>query len=172
MNYQQLLNLGRVRLSKNFFFREFLHSDVANFYCIQNIPIDPEFAIENGKRLCEELLEPLQEHYGRLFIRSGYRSPALNEFCSKRRLGCASNKNNHAYHIWDIRDHENCAGAMANVVIPSYLAEYKLTGDHSPIAKWVSNNLPYSDMEFFKNLCAFNIGWHEKPKKRIRSFIP
>jgi hypothetical protein len=52
--------LGRVRLSRSFFMRDFLYSEIANFHGIPNLPDDPNLAIAAGKRLCEELLEPLQ----------------------------------------------------------------------------------------------------------------
>lgn len=64
-----LEQLGRVRLSPSFYMREFLYSEVANFYGISNMPDDPDTAIEAGKHLCEELLEPLQATFGRLSIR-------------------------------------------------------------------------------------------------------
>jgi hypothetical protein len=32
--------------------------------------------------------------------------------------------------------------------------------------------LSYSELQFFPKLAAFNIGWHENPKRRITSFIP
>jgi hypothetical protein len=70
-----LEELGRVRLSRSFFMRDFLHSEIANFYGMPNIPDDPELAIHVGKRLCEELLEPLAATFGRIAIRSAYRSP-------------------------------------------------------------------------------------------------
>src|SRR5688500_15234729 len=54
---QALEELGRVRLSPNFFLRDFLYSEIANFYGIQNIPDDLELAIEAGRKLCTELLE-------------------------------------------------------------------------------------------------------------------
>ena len=65
-----LETLGRERLSKSFFMRDFLYSEVANFYRLPNIPENPDLAIANGKRLCEELLEPLQATFGRITIRS------------------------------------------------------------------------------------------------------
>ncbi len=52
--------LGRARLSPNFFFRDFLYSEIADFYGVANIPDDPDAAIAAGRRLCEALLEPLQ----------------------------------------------------------------------------------------------------------------
>ena len=36
-----LENLGRVRLSPNFYMREFLYSEIANFYGMPNMPDDP-----------------------------------------------------------------------------------------------------------------------------------
>ena len=55
-----LEDLGRVRLSANFYLRDFLYSEIANFYGIPNIPDDPDLAIAAGRKLCEALLEPLQ----------------------------------------------------------------------------------------------------------------
>ncbi|MEE4346540.1 MAG: hypothetical protein V2I53_07090 [Paracoccaceae bacterium] len=52
-------DLGRVRLSPSFYMRDFLHSEVAAFHGIPNIPDDPDLAIAAGRRLCADLLEPL-----------------------------------------------------------------------------------------------------------------
>ena len=38
---KSLEDLGRVRLSENFFMRDFLYSEVANLYGLPNIPDDP-----------------------------------------------------------------------------------------------------------------------------------
>ena len=38
---RSLENLGRVRLSSNFYMRDFLHSEVADFYGLSNIPDAP-----------------------------------------------------------------------------------------------------------------------------------
>ena len=88
-----LEDLGRVRLSPTFFMRDFLYSEIGNFHGIPNIPEDPDLAIAAGTRLCEELLEPLNATFGRIAIRSAYRSPTLNAFGnSKGNLGCASKR--------------------------------------------------------------------------------
>ena len=94
-----LETLGRVRLSTNFFMRDFLYSEIANFYGVQNIPDDPDLAIEVGKVLCETLLEPLQATFGRLAIRSAYRSPAVNQLGNDKGHNCGSNESNYAAHI-------------------------------------------------------------------------
>jgi hypothetical protein len=62
-------------------------------------------------------------------------------------------------------------GAMATVVVP-WLADRKEKGESwVPMAWWIRDNLPYSELMFFPKLFAFNIAWHEFPKKRITSFV-
>jgi hypothetical protein len=68
---RSLEELGRVRLSPNFFMREFLFSEIAALSGITNIPDDPELAIAAGSRLCHELLEPLQATFVPIALRSG-----------------------------------------------------------------------------------------------------
>jgi len=165
-----LETLGRERLSKSFFMRDFLYSEVANFYRLPNIPENPDLAIANGKRLCEELLEPLQATFGRITIRSGYRAPEVNQVCNEEKLGCARNESNFAQHIWDVPDKAG-SGAMACIVVNWYSDRYEQTGEWQPLAWWIHDHLPYSSIEFFPKLCAFNIGWHEQPQRRIDSYI-
>jgi hypothetical protein len=57
---RSLEEFGRVRLSASFFMRDFLHSEIADFHGIPNIPDDPELAIAAGRQLCKQLLEPLR----------------------------------------------------------------------------------------------------------------
>ncbi|GAB4242666.1 MAG: hypothetical protein Kow00121_68350 [Elainellaceae cyanobacterium] len=166
-----LEELGRVRLSKTFFMRDFLYSEIANFYGIPNIPENPDLAIATGTKLCEELLEPLQATFGRISIRSGYRSPQVNQLGNEKKLGCAQNEKNWAGHIWDYPDASGYVGATACIVVNWYLDRYEDTGDWQPLAWWVHDNLPYSAMEFFPKLCAFNLSWHEQPKRVISSYV-
>lgn len=168
---QGLEELGRVRLSANFYFRDFLYSEIANFYGIPNIPDDPDLAISAGRRLCEVLLEPLQATFGRLAIRSAFRSAAVNGFGNKHSGQCASNEANAAYHIWDRRDAAGRIGAGASVVIPWFADRYKAGADWRALAWWIHDHLPYAHLQFFPKLAAFNIQWHERPTRRIDSFI-
>ena len=168
---RSLENLGRVRLSDSFFMRDFLHSEIADFYGIPNLPDEPELAIAAGRRLCLELLEPLQATFGRLAIRSADRSPTVNALGNKRGLSCGSNERNHGRHIWDRRDAEGCMGAMATVVVPWFADRYAEGMDWRAMAWWIHDNLSYSQLQFFPRLAAFNIGWHERPRRRIDSYI-
>lgn len=66
-----------MQLSEHFELAEFLVSETAARRGIANEPT-PE-VIENLRRLCQSVLEPLRVHLKRpVMITSGYRSPALN----------------------------------------------------------------------------------------------
>jgi hypothetical protein len=172
-----LEDLGRVQLSKTFFMRDFLYSEISQIERIPNIPDDPDLAIAVGSKLCVEVLEPIQARFGRLCIRSAYRSSAVNGKGAENRnqYGCAQNKSNFARHIWDVKDAEQRAGAMACIVVTSFIPYFERTGDWEALAWWVHDNVPaYSEMEFFTRtrLLAFNVGWHEAPAKTIHAWAP
>ena len=167
---KSLEEFGRVRLSPNFFMRDFLYSEIAAFYGIPNIPDDPDLCIEAGTRLCEELLEPLHSTFGRVAIRSAYRSFEVNDYGNKNRLNCASNEANYAAHIWDRRDAGGFMGATACVIVPWFADRFETGADWRAMAWWIHDHLPYSELCFFPKLAAFNINWHEQPKRRIDSY--
>jgi hypothetical protein len=163
---------GRERLSRSFFLRDFLFSDIAAVHGFCNAPDNLDLAIATGKQLCENLLEPLQTRFGRITIRSAYRSAEVNAFGNQHGLGCASNQANAAAHIWDIKDQDGCEGAMACIVVPRFWDHFQSEGDWQKLAWWVHDHLPYSEMEFFSRLWAFNLSWHERPKKVISGYVP
>jgi hypothetical protein len=117
-----LEDLGRVRLSKNFFMRDFLYSEISQIELIPNIPEQPELAIAAGKNLCEQIVEPIQAALGRISIRSGYRSCAVNAKGAEEhnQYNCGSNESNYAEHIWDQRDADGYMGATACIVVNIY----------------------------------------------------
>ena len=170
-----LEELGRVRLSENFFMREFLYSEISQIEGIPNIPDNPALAIEAGEHLCREVLEPIQRQFGRIAIRSAYRASAVNAKGAENgnHFNCASNESNYAKHIWDVRDKDGHLGAMACIVVPAFLPHYEKTGHWQALAWWVHDHvLGYASMYFFPKLAAFNIGWHQKPEKTIKSYAP
>jgi hypothetical protein len=163
---------GRTRLSRTFFMRDFLYSEIAAMQGMRNLPANPDLAIEAGRNLCEHLLEPLQATFGRLAIRSAYRSPEVNGFGNAHNLSCASNERDRARHTWDRRDAEGRMGAMTTIVIPWLLDRLGSGSTWQSMAWWIHDHLPYSELQFFPKLGAFNIAWHEKPKRTISSFVP
>lgn len=166
-----LEDLGRVRLSENFFMRDMLYSEIANHYGIPNIPDHPDLAIAAGTRLCEELLEPIWDKLGRISIRSAFRSCAVNE-AGVGKHNCARNEANYAAHIWDRRDAEGFMGATACIVVHSFLPYYERTAHWQALAWWLHDHLPgNAGLTFFSKLAAFNISWHERGKRSIYSYI-
>ncbi len=166
-----LVELGRVRLSPSFFMRDFLYSEISVFYGIPNIPDNPDLAIVAGSRLCNELLEPLKASFGDLSIRSSYRNAAVNAFGNENGLNCANPERAKGRHVWDHLDSQGHMGAMACVVVPWFADRYEGGADWRALAWWIHDNLPYSRLQFFPKLCAFNISWSEAPERRIDSFI-
>ena len=166
---EMLDRLGRQRLSKNFYMREFLHSEVAARFNVVNYPDAPEIALETGRRLCETLLEPLQEKFGRISIRSGYRSSALNSLCHEQGFNCVENHKAYGRHIWDIPSEKYGYGAMACIVIPSVHDAVSKGIGIDEFASWINSNLPYCYVSFFQNQTAINICCSDNPKMDIYS---
>ncbi len=165
-----LETLGRVRLSCHFYMRDFLYSEIGNFHRVQNIPDDPDLAIECGKAFCETLMDPLEETFGRIAVRSGYRSAELNRFGNENRLNCARNDNPLECHIWD-RGTGDARIAGASVVIPWFADQYARGRDWRDLAWWMHDHLDYSEIWFFPKLCAFNLVWRPIPLRRLDSYI-
>ncbi|MGG7643896.1 hypothetical protein ACQ5SP_03690 [Rhodovulum sp. YNF3179] len=166
-----LETLGRERLSRHFFMRDFLYSEIGSFNGIPNIPDDPDLALKAGKCLAEELLEPLVETFGPIAVRSAYRSPEVNAFGNEHGLGCGSNERNRAGHIWDQRDARGRMGACASVVIPWFADQYDQGRDFLDLAWWMYDHLDFHAVFFFPKLAAFNLTWREEPERRIGSWI-
>ena len=172
VNLSGLSKLGKVRLSQNFFMREFLYSEIAVQHNLSNAPVNPDVAIEAGKQLCEQLLEPLNTRFGRIAVRSAYRSPTVNKFGNINGLNCARNEWSFGRHIWDYKDKDGNLGATACIVIPWFADQVEQGKDWRSLAWWIHDHLPYSSLYFFNSLAAFNIRWCEKPEKSIKSYTP
>jgi hypothetical protein len=166
-----LEKLGRVRLSRHSFLRDFLYSEIGNFHAIPNLPENPDLLIAAGTKLAVELLDPLVETFGPIAVRSSYRSPAVNAFGNANNQNCARNESNYAGHIWDRRDAAGRMGACACIVVPWFADQYERGRDWRDLAWWVHDHLPYHDMWFFPKRAAFNLTWREDPARRIASYI-
>jgi len=64
-----------MNLTRNFTLQELIKSDTAIRKGIDNNPNADQ--VEKLKRLCENILQPVRDHFGRVKITSGYRSPDL-----------------------------------------------------------------------------------------------
>lgn len=63
-------------LTSHFSLEDLVRSQTALRHGLDNSP--PASVQSNLRRLCVDLLEPIRDHFGEVFIDSGYRSPAVN----------------------------------------------------------------------------------------------
>ena len=63
-----------MNLSRNFTLQELIKSDTAIRKGINNNPNSGQ--IEKLKTLCENILQPVRDHFGRVKVTSGFRSEA------------------------------------------------------------------------------------------------
>jgi zinc D-Ala-D-Ala carboxypeptidase len=64
-----------MQLTRNFSLQELIKSDTAIRKGIDNNPNADQ--VEKLKTLCEKILQPVRDHFGRVKVTSGYRSPEL-----------------------------------------------------------------------------------------------
>ena len=112
-----------MELSRNFTLTELTKSDTAIRKGINNNPNAEQ--IEKLKSLCENILQPVRDHFGRVKVTSGFRSPEL----------CAA-----------IGSSVNSQHAKAEA------ADFECIGvDNAELADWIHRELPYDQLilEFY-----------------------
>ena len=175
---RNLEDFGQIRLSRHFFMRDMLYSEIASVHGMRNVPDEPGLAVEVGKKLCSTLIEPLHATFGHVSIRSAFRSAAVNDR-GEQYQNVASTTKNYARHVWDRLDEDGKKGATASIVIPWFMdyLQKRPAMSWRAMAWWIHDHLPYSEMEFYHHrrpefeYAAFNIRWHEtKVRSLIRSF--
>jgi len=137
-------------LSDHFSLAEFTKSQTAIRKGIKNDPNDA--AIENMRLLCENILEPVRQHYGIPFtLNSGFRCLALNE---------AVGSSSRSQHV---------TGQAADFEIPTIA--------NKDLAHWIMDNLDYDQvlLEFYKEgdpssgwvHCSYDNGNNRKQAKKF-----
>jgi len=170
-------DFGRIQLSETFYMRDFLYSEIAHIHGLPNIPENPDLAIQAGTQLCEQLLEPLQNRFGRIAVRSGYRSPPVNAFgnaqqqAGKSGYSCSTNDTTSGCHIWDRLGKNGHMGATASIVVPAFAKLYNNGLSWTQLAWWIHDHLPYCRLYFFPKNAAFNIRWSQAPERKIQSYV-
>jgi len=112
-----------MNLSRNFTLSELIKSDTAIRRGINNNPNAEQ--IEKLKLLCENILQPVRDHFGRVKITSGFRS---SELCVA--IGSSINSQHARAEAADFE----CIGV-----------------DNAELADWIHKNLPYDQLilEFY-----------------------
>ena len=107
-----------MNLSCNFTLSELTKSDTAIRKGINNNPNAEQ--IEKLKALCENILQPVRDHFGRVKVTSGFRSVDL---CLA--IGSSSNSQHARAEAADFE----CVGV-----------------DNAELADWIKDNLPYDQL--------------------------
>ena len=134
-----------MNLSRNFTLQELIKSDTAIRLNIDNNPNGDQ--IDKLKQLCENVLQPVRDQFGRVKVTSGFRSP---ELC--RAIGSSENSQ-HA---------DACA------------ADFECLGvDNAELADWIYSNVNYDQMilEFYTpgepNSGWVHCSYSDKPRKQF-----
>ena len=61
---------------------------------------------------------------------------------------------------------------MTSVVVPWLVDRLDSGVTWQAMAWWIHDHLPYSELQFFPKLAAFNIGWHESRAAASRAIVP
>jgi len=107
-----------MQLSRNFSLQELIKSDTAIRKGIDNNPNSDQ--IEKLKLLCENILQPVRDHFGRVKVTSGYRSV---ELCMA--IGSSANSQHAKAEAADFE----CIDV-----------------DNAELSDWIKNNLDYDQL--------------------------
>lgn len=113
-----------MNLSPNFTLSEMTKSETALRHNLDNTPGETE--IENLRVLCERVLQPVRDHYGKgVKVNSGFRHPDVNAA------------------VGGSKTSDHCKGQAADIEIPGV--------PNHELAEWIKANLDYTQLilEFY-----------------------
>jgi hypothetical protein len=113
-----------MNLSKNFTLAEMTKSETALRHDMDNTPGEKE--IGNLKLLCERVLQPIRDHYGKgVKVNSGFRHPEVNA------------------KVGGSKTSDHCLGQAADIEIPGVA--------NAELAEWIRDNLEFRQLilEFY-----------------------
>jgi hypothetical protein len=113
-----------MNLTTNFSLHELTKSETALRLDLDNTP--DEQATENLRLLCEMVLQPVRDHYGKgVKVNSAYRSPESNAA------------------VGGSKTSDHCKGMAADIEIPGVA--------NADLAQWIMDNLDYTQLilEFY-----------------------
>ena len=113
-----------MNLTKNFTLAELIKSETALRREMDNTPAENE--IDNLRTLCEKVLQPVRDHYGKgVKVNSGFRHPEVNAA------------------VGGSKTSDHCFGMAADIEIPGV--------PNHELAEWIQNNLEFTQLilEFY-----------------------
>ena len=156
----QYEELARTRLSKNFILRDFLFSTEAAALGLSNYPEHPELVIAAARSLCDKILEPVLERFGRFAIVFGYQCrQAIEAGMSKsERLNPRSSNP----HMWDRQTWGDAVYSRVDIL--PYCVEDRLV-TKSEFGHWVIQTLDVCLLMTWTRSNVFCITISPKPRR-------
>ena len=112
-----------MRLSQNFTLAEMIKSQTAERKGINNNPNEDN--IENLQRLCEHILQPVREHYGKVVsVSSGFRSPELCEAIGSSKTSQHASGQAADFEIYGVSNKELADYIADNLDFDQLILEY------------------------------------------------
>ena len=109
-----------MNLTEHFTLEELTKSSIADKYKINNMP--NATMIKEGRRLCNDILEPIRQRYGKpIIVTSGYRCPLLN-----KRVGGAKNSDHRYASAADLKAKDGNNKELWDIII-QMIKEEKLS---------------------------------------------
>lgn len=161
MAIDELEALSTVRLSKNFILRDFLYSTESAALGLSNLPENPLMVIKAGKALCEHLLEPILDRFGRFAITFGYqcRTGVERHISQRKRL---ENPHSSSPHQWDRGTWGNEVYARVDI-LPFCVEDGEVTKE--AFGHWLMHNLDIDLLMQWKRSNVFCISISPKPRR-------
>lgn len=157
----QIEALARIRLSKNFILRDFLYSTECAARGLSNYPEDPGAVVRAGKALCEKVLEPVTEHFGRPAITFAYQSRECIDYgLSKAKREEDPHSSNP--HSWDRRTFGD--EVYARIDILPYCVEDGLVTKRE-FGYWLMHNLDLDLVMQWRRSNVFCITISPRPRR-------
>lgn len=144
------------RLSSNYILRDFTYSTEAGLMGLANQPEDLEMVIRAGQAICEKVLEPITDQFGRPAITYGYACREAIEAGYE-----VKNPKSSAPHQWDRKSFGD--EVYARVDILPFCVEDGLISKHD-FGHWVMYNLDIDLLQQWSQSNVFCITVSPKPR--------
>lgn len=150
-----------MRLSKNFILRDLLFSTECSALGLSNYPEHPDVVIRAGRKLCERLLEPILEKFGRFSIIFGFqcREAVERHMSAKQR---AENPRSSSPHQWDRGTFDDNVYARVDI-LPFCVEDGEVTKHE--FGHWLMHNLDVDLLMMWKRSNVFCISISPKPRR-------
>jgi hypothetical protein len=151
-----------MNLSRNFSLQELIKSDTAIRKGIDNNPNADQ--VEKLKALCENILQPVRDHFGRVKVTSGFRSPELCQAIGSSLTSQHSKAEAADFECIGTDNAELADWIYKNLEIDQLILEFYTPGE--PNSGWIhASYIPYQPRKQF--LHAFKLEGRTKYKPII-----